>query len=69
MPAILWSNHDVRDQSTTMTVTTESTPALRHDWTAADLRAIHDQPITELLFQAQTVHRRHHDPTQVQMRK
>jgi biotin synthase len=50
-----------------MTVTTNSETALRHDWTGADLRAIHDQPITELLFQAQTVHRQFHDPTEVQM--
>ena len=50
-----------------MSVNINSETTLRHDWTAADLRAIHDQPITELLFQAQTVHRQFHDPTEVQM--
>jgi len=50
-----------------MSLTTDSEITLRHDWSTADLRAIHDQPITELLFQAQTVHRHYHDPTQVQM--
>lgn len=50
-----------------MTVDTDSKNTLRHDWSATDLRTIHNQPITELLFQAQTVHRQYHDPTQVQM--
>ena len=48
-----------------LTINTETN--LRHDWTRADLRAIYEQPITELLFQAQTLHRQYHDPTQVQM--
>ena len=30
---------------------------LRHDWSLAEIRAIHDQPLLDLLFQAQTVHR------------
>ncbi len=50
-----------------MSLTTSTETNLRHDWTRADLRAIYEQPITELLFQAQTVHRQYHDPTQVQM--
>ncbi len=40
--------------------------ACRHDWTRADIRAIHDLPFPELIFRAQTVHRRHHDPLAVQ---
>lgn len=32
--------------------------ALRHDWSLAEIRALHDQPLLDLLFQAQTVHRR-----------
>lgn len=40
--------------------------ALRHDWTVAELRAIHDLPIPELLYRAQTAHRAHHDPAAVQ---
>jgi biotin synthase len=39
----------------------------RHNWTRGELRAIHDLPITELVFRAQTVHRQFHDPTEVQM--
>ena len=40
---------------------------LRHDWTPAELRAVHDLPLPELVFRAQTVHRRHHDPRKVQL--
>ncbi|MDX1996689.1 MAG: biotin synthase BioB [Thermoanaerobaculia bacterium] len=38
----------------------------RHDWTRHEIRDIHDQPFPDLLFTAQTVHRRHHDPRRVQ---
>jgi biotin synthase len=50
-----------------MTLTASTDSKLRHDWSVPELRAIHDQAITELLFQAQTVHRQYHDPSQVQM--
>ncbi len=40
---------------------------LRHDWTLAELRAIYIQPLPDLLYQAQTVHRQYHDPTRVQL--
>ena len=39
---------------------------LRHDWTVDELRAIHDLPLTELLYRAQTEHRRFHEPGAVQ---
>ena len=39
----------------------------RHDWTVEEIRRIHDLPLPELMFRAQTVHRRHHDPDRVQM--
>jgi biotin synthase len=38
----------------------------RRTWTAADAQAVHDQPFSDLMFQAQTIHRRHFDPNQVQ---
>lgn len=44
-----------------------STETKRHDWSVAEIRAIHDLPLPELLFRAQTVHREHHDPSRVQM--
>ncbi len=36
-------------------------------WTVARIRAIHDLPLPELLYRAQTVHRQHHRPEQVQL--
>ena len=39
----------------------------RHDWTVEEIRAIHDLPLPELLYRAQTLHRLHHDPSRVQM--
>src|SRR5262249_12321309 len=41
--------------------------ALRHDWTRAEVRALFDLPFPDLIFQAQTVHRMHFDPTEVQL--
>jgi len=40
---------------------------VRHDWTNAEIRSLHDLPLPELLFRAQTVHRAFHDPTRVQL--
>jgi biotin synthase len=39
---------------------------IRHDWTTERVEALYHLPLTELLFQAQTVHRRYHDPETVQ---
>jgi biotin synthase len=39
---------------------------LRHDWTVEDVEAIYDQPFLDLIFEAQTVHRRHFRPGEVQ---
>ena len=36
-------------------------------WTVAEARAIHDLPILDLLFRAQTVHRANHPPDAVQL--
>jgi biotin synthase len=41
--------------------------AIRHDWTLAEARALHDLPITDLIFRAQEVHRQHHRPDAVQL--
>lgn len=43
------------------------TKTARRVWTAAEARAIFDQPLMDLLFQAQTVHRQNFDPNRVQM--
>ncbi len=38
----------------------------RHDWTVEEIQAIYDRPFLELLYEAQTVHRRHFRPGEVQ---
>ncbi|MDG6094396.1 biotin synthase BioB [Acetobacter sp. AN02] len=40
---------------------------VRHDWTREEVRALLDLPFPELLFRAQTVHRQHFDPAEVQI--
>ncbi len=44
----------------------EAGGGLRHDWTVEELQALHDLPLTELLFRAQTEHRRFHAPGEIQ---
>ena len=39
---------------------------IRHDWTTGQVEELYHLPLTELVFRAQTVHRRHHDPAVVQ---
>jgi biotin synthase len=43
------------------------TGEMRTDWTRNEAEAIYAQPLMDLLFQAQTVHRAHFDPNRVQM--
>jgi biotin synthase len=40
---------------------------LRHDWTTAEVEALFALPFSDLLFQAQRVHRLYHAPNTVQM--
>ena len=40
--------------------------SLRQTWTLAQAQTIYDLPFSDLMFQAQTVHRQHFDPNQVQ---
>jgi biotin synthase len=40
---------------------------LRHDWTREELRALFDLPLSELIFRAQSIHRVHFDPSEVQL--
>jgi biotin synthase len=40
--------------------------ALRSDWTREEIKHIYRQPLPNLLFSAQTLHREFHDPTRVQ---
>src|SRR5215510_13595438 len=40
---------------------------LRYDWTRDEVRTIYNTPLVDALFTAQTVHRQHFDPTEVQL--
>ena len=42
-------------------------PSLRTDWTRAEITAIYNSPVLDLIYQAATVHRQHHDPQEVQV--
>jgi len=42
---------------------------IRTDWTREEADALYKQPFMDLLFQAQSVHRQHFDPNQVQKSK
>jgi len=39
----------------------------RHNWTKEEILAIYNKPMMELLYEAATVHRKHHDPNTVQV--
>ncbi|MCP9198934.1 biotin synthase BioB [Gramella sp. GC03-9] len=41
--------------------------ALRHDWTKEEILEIYNKPFMELLYEAATIHRQHHDPNTVQV--
>ncbi len=41
--------------------------SVRHDWTVREARALHELPLLELLFRAQTVHRTHHPEGAIQL--
>jgi biotin synthase len=40
---------------------------VRHDWTHAEVRSLFELPFPELIFRAQSIHRRHFDPNEVQI--
>ena len=40
---------------------------LRHDWSREEVLALFDRPFNDLIFEAQSVHRRHFDPNRVQI--
>lgn len=46
----------------------DATP-IRNDWTREEAEKIYNKPFMDLLFEAQSVHRQHYDPNQVQKSK
>lgn len=49
-----------------MELTTPAAPALRHNWTVAEIEAIYAAPLPDLIFRAQTMHRAYHRTDEVQ---
>jgi biotin synthase len=39
---------------------------IRHDWAFSEIESIYTAPLPDLIFRAQTVHRQHHRPDEVQ---
>jgi biotin synthase len=56
-----------------MSLATDNAPhahgraVVRHNWTREEVRALFDLPFPELVFCAQTIHRQHFDPAEVQI--
>ena len=42
-------------------------PLIRHDWTRAEVKALFELPFSDLMYQAQTVHRSFFNPNEVQV--
>jgi biotin synthase len=42
-------------------------PVIRHDYTVAEVRALHDLALPALILRAQTIHQEHHRPDEVQL--
>ncbi|WP_299207268.1 biotin synthase BioB [uncultured Dokdonia sp.] len=40
---------------------------IRHNWTKEEILSIYNKPMMELLYEAATIHRLHHDPNTVQV--
>ncbi len=40
---------------------------IRHDWTEEEVITLYDRPLNDLLFDAQSVHRKHFNPNEVQL--
>jgi biotin synthase len=54
-------------QSSVSSVPRHSDDSKRHDWTVSEAMALLEQPFNDLLFQAQTIHRRNFDANEVQV--
>lgn len=42
-------------------------PDIRHDWTREEIEALFELPFADLLFRAQTIHRKYNNPNEVQL--
>jgi biotin synthase len=41
-------------------------PSIRHDWSLAEIETVYAAPLPDLIYRAQTAHRAHHHPDEVQ---
>ena len=41
--------------------------AIKHNWTKEEILEIYNKPFMELLYEAASIHREHHDPNTVQV--
>ena len=57
----------MQENSAAWSASPSPTEAAAPAWSVARIREIHDLPLPELLYRAQTVHRQHHRPEQVQL--
>ncbi len=55
------------EHSSAKTEVAFQTDEIRHDWTTAEIRALLEAPLMDLLYRAQTVHRAHHQDNAVQL--
>jgi len=53
--------------SAVMNKTKKQNETLRHDWTIDEIAALFEMPFNDLLFEAQTTHRRNFDANAVQV--
>ncbi len=54
-------------QKQNLNLATEYHFPIRHNWTKKEITALLQLPLPELIYQAQTAHRRNFDPTQIQV--
>lgn len=56
------------EATSTFTPAATSAPAgvIRHDWSRSEVAHVYSTPLPELVFRAQTVHRRFHEPDRIQ---
>lgn len=45
----------------------QENPDIRHDWSREEIVALFELPFADLMFRAQSMHRKYHDPNEVQL--
>jgi biotin synthase len=68
MPGEAWRGDSLADSLAKQgAVSAVDSKFVRHDWTRDEIREIHAQPLPQLLFTAQGLHRRFHEANKVQL--